>query len=68
LPQQTVPAAAAQHLSVFTSILGALKGKPKRQLDCGGVVTTIVAACARLSAAHGHADLAACRFQARGHF
>ena len=55
--------APAQHLSVFTSILGAAKGKPKRQLDCGGVVTTIVLACLRLSAAHGHADLKDCRFQ-----
>ena len=63
----TVPSAAvAQHLSVFTSILGAAKGNSKRQLDCGGVVTTIVLACARLSAAHGHTDLADCRFQARG--
>jgi len=54
-----------QHLSVFTAILAAPKGKAKRQLDCGGVVTTILAACTRLAAAHGHADLADCRFQAR---
>lgn len=53
-----------QHLSVFTAILAAPKGKAKRQLDCGGVVTTILAACTRLAAAHGHADLADCRFQA----
>ena len=55
---------AVQHLSVFTAILAAPKGKAKRQLDCGGVVTTILAACMRLAAAHGHEDLAACRFQA----
>ena len=54
-----------QHLSVFTSILAAAKGTAKRQLDCGGVVTTILAACMRLAAAHGHTDLAECRFQAR---
>ena len=61
------PQAATQHLSVFTSILAAAKGKAKRQLDCGGVVTTILAACMNLAAAHGHADLAECRFQACVH-
>lgn len=50
-----------QHLSAFTWILG--KGKGKKQLDCGGVVTTVLAACARLAAVHGHKDLSNARFQ-----
>ena len=50
-----------QHLSVFTGILG--KSKGKKQLDCGGVVTTVLAVCARLAAVHGHNDLCGARFQ-----
>ena len=53
-----------QHVSAFTAALaGPAKGKAKAQLDCGGVATAVLAACRHLEEVHGHADLAAVRFQ-----
>jgi hypothetical protein len=54
-----------QHVLAFTSMLEPPSGRPKakRQLDCGGVVTTVLAICQRLAAKFGHEDLADCRFQ-----
>lgn len=52
-----------QHVYVFTQHLKYGTKSSKRQLDCGGVVTTVLAACQLLALQHGHTDLAACRFQ-----
>lgn len=52
-----------QHVYVFTQHLKFGTKSSKRQLDCGGVVTTVLAVCQRLAREYGHADLAACRFQ-----
>ncbi|KAL3136760.1 Menin [Trebouxia sp. C0009 RCD-2024] len=52
-----------QHVYVFTQHLKHGTKSSKRQLDCGGVVTTVLAICQRLAQEYGHADLAACRFQ-----
>ncbi len=37
----------------------------RRQLDCAGVVTTVLAACQRLARSPAHEDLLGVRFQAR---
>ena len=52
-----------QHVYIFTQHLKYGTKSSKRQLDCGGVVTTVLAACQLLALQHGHTDLAACRFQ-----
>ena len=52
-----------QHVYTFTQHLKHGKLRSKRQLDCGGVVTTVLAACHSLAQTFGHADLAQCRFQ-----
>ena len=51
----------AQHVSCFCRILQGHKGK--RQLDCAGVVTTVLAALQQLSLLEGHEDLKCCCLQ-----
>ncbi|KAK9845929.1 hypothetical protein WJX81_006194 [Elliptochloris bilobata] len=54
----------AQHIYVFVQILRAGKAsKARRQLDCAGVVTTVLAACQRLARVPAHEDLLGVRFQ-----
>ncbi|KAL0027912.1 hypothetical protein WJX79_002394 [Trebouxia sp. C0005] len=52
-----------QHVYIFTQHLKYGTKSSKRQLDCGGVVTTVLAACQLLALQYGHTDLAACKFQ-----
>ena len=53
----------AQHLSCFLQYCGHPLPKGKRQLDCAGVVTTVLAICHTLARRPEHADLQGCRFQ-----
>ena len=52
-----------QHVWSFAQHLAAGKGKGKRQLDCAGVVSTVLSTCQRLAACHGQSDLAQLHFQ-----
>ena len=54
-----------QHLSCFLQYCAQPLPKGKRQLDCAGVVTTVLAICLTLSWDPEHAELAGCRFQVR---
>ena len=53
----------AQHLYCFLQFCGSQQPKGKRQLDCAGVVTTVLAIAQRLALQLEHADLSSCRFQ-----
>ncbi|CAL8468043.1 g7582 [Coccomyxa elongata] len=53
----------AQHLSTFCQILQAKSTKGKRQLDCAGVVTTVLAVLQQLALLGGHDDLRRCCLQ-----
>ncbi|KAK9809438.1 hypothetical protein WJX73_007335 [Symbiochloris irregularis] len=57
----------AQHVSCFARHLQAhaqpVKAKGKRQLDCAGVVSTVLAICQVLATQHDHEQLANLRFQ-----
>lgn len=53
----------AQHVSTFCQILQTKSGKGKRQLDCAGVVTTVLAVLQRLSQQERHEDLHSCHLQ-----
>lgn len=53
----------AQHLSTFCKILQAKSTKGKRQLDCAGVVTTVLAVLQQLALLGGHDDLRSCCLQ-----
>lgn len=55
----------AQHVSCFCRILQGHNAKGKRQLDCAGVVTTVLAALQQISNLEGHEDLKSCCLQAR---
>ena len=52
-----------QHVWSFAQHLAAGKGKGKRQLDCAGVVSTVLSTCQLLAACHGQSDLAQLHFQ-----
>lgn len=52
-----------QHVWSFAQHLAAGKGKGKRQLDCAGVVSTVLSTCQRLAACHDQCDLAQLQFQ-----
>ncbi len=55
---------AAQHVHTFARILCAgRQHKGKRQLDCAGLVTTVLALCQRLARQEAFSDLGTCRFQ-----
>ena len=53
----------AQHLSTFCQVLMAKSTKGKRQLDCAGVVTTVLAVLQQLALLGGHDDLRKCCLQ-----
>lgn len=63
-PQLTCPG-GVQHLSCFLPYCSLPVPKGKRQLDCAGVVTTVLALCQTLAGRPEHAELGNCRFQVR---
>lgn len=61
-----------QHVSCFARHLQALAQpangtKGKRQLDCAGVVSTVLAICQAMAMQHGREELADLRFQVTWH-
>lgn len=53
----------AQHISTFCQILQGKAGKAKRQLDCAGVVTTVLGVLQQLALHESHDDLRSCCLQ-----